>query len=290
MDPLNGVSRVTMWLIAGLALLTSAMKTTILFPIIAKAAHGTMDEISMYVCWGGLELLWLWTLVWEWIYRDNRFRARSARRFRWIALALYFPTLIAADWEAGSPRNSLTALITIGLFLMGWKAWMYSNALHPEDQKVIDEIVDQQEELLRQRFEDDVKRRRDARLRAAIARVSGHAAPTIPIETAAERDLPAVTWTVPNGRHDPVVYFLRNGNRIKIGTTTDLRQRIRRLSLRTEDIVLLIAGDRAAEQVLHRAFAQLRVGNTEWFRLAEPLTSFIAEKVASRTGTGLPRL
>lgn len=79
---------------------------------------------------------------------------------------------------------------------------------------------------------------------------------------------------------DPVIYFISvDDELVKIGHTTNLSARLR--SLRTAHpkelrILLVIPGSRDDEQELHRRFAEFGVGR-EWFKLAEPISSFIAE-------------
>ncbi|MGC9540189.1 GIY-YIG nuclease family protein [Streptomyces sp. UG1] len=80
---------------------------------------------------------------------------------------------------------------------------------------------------------------------------------------------------VPDGRHGPVVYFLRNGDRVKIGTSTNLRHRIETLSLRRPDLILVVEGDRNIERAFHDRFAPQRVGFTEWFYLEGDLNGWL---------------
>lgn len=102
------------------------------------------------------------------------------------------------------------------------------------------------------------------------------AAPTKPAgpEGARVRDLA----TVLSGQHAPVVYFICNGDRVKIGTTTSLRARVRRLCLRIEDIALVQHGGQVYERQLHERFADYRIGDTEWFELAGQLAAYVAGK------------
>lgn len=79
-----------------------------------------------------------------------------------------------------------------------------------------------------------------------------------------------------SGRHRDAVYFISNGSRIKIGYTTNLRERISALSLRREDVVLLLSGGMDLERALHRRFKHARVNNTEWFAITRQLRDFIA--------------
>lgn len=75
--------------------------------------------------------------------------------------------------------------------------------------------------------------------------------------------------------HAPVVYFLRNGSRVKIGTTRNLRRRIAGLALRPDDAVRVEHGGQDYEQSLHARFDAHRVGNTEWFELREDLAAYL---------------
>jgi len=77
------------------------------------------------------------------------------------------------------------------------------------------------------------------------------------------------------GAHAPVVYFLRNGTRVKIGTSQNIRRRITSLSLRREDVIRVEHGDQQYERSLHRRFEALRVDETEWFELRGALAEYL---------------
>jgi hypothetical protein len=100
------------------------------------------------------------------------------------------------------------------------------------------------------------------------------AAPTQPAGTVGTRV--SDVQQLLSGPHAPVVYFVTNGDRVKIGTTTHLRARIRRLCLRVEDIALVLHGTDEFERSLHERFTAHRVGNTEWFELTGQLAAFVA--------------
>lgn len=74
-------------------------------------------------------------------------------------------------------------------------------------------------------------------------------------------------------RVEPVVYYARIGNRVKIGTTIDLKQRMS--SLNPEQLLATEPGGPQLEAQRHGEFAQLRT-HGEWFRLEDPLTGHIA--------------
>lgn len=82
---------------------------------------------------------------------------------------------------------------------------------------------------------------------------------------------------IPNVAHEPIVYFLRVGDRVKIGYTTNLRTRITALALRPDNVVLLLVGGRDLEQDLHMRFGNARLGETEWFRLTSEVANYIDE-------------
>lgn len=82
------------------------------------------------------------------------------------------------------------------------------------------------------------------------------------------------------GVHGPVVYFADTGARIKIGTSTNLRKRMRSLSLQEKDVVLLLQGGVMLERALHDTFAKERIDSTEWFAKSDRLMKFIQSKLA----------
>lgn len=82
-----------------------------------------------------------------------------------------------------------------------------------------------------------------------------------------------------NGVHGARVYFVRNGDRVKIGYTTNLRGRLDALCLRAEAVLLLLEGGKDLERALHRHFAGHRVPNTEWFRYTQEIKAYISEKL-----------
>lgn len=87
-----------------------------------------------------------------------------------------------------------------------------------------------------------------------------------------------------NRIHEPVVYFLRNGDRVKIGTSTSLGKRVQGLSLRLSDLVRVEYGGRGYEQALHRQFEDYRIGNTEWFLLEGDLAEYVGLEYDDSTG------
>jgi hypothetical protein len=75
--------------------------------------------------------------------------------------------------------------------------------------------------------------------------------------------------------HEPVVYFIRNGQRVKIGWTTNLRQRLSSLSLPSSAVALLVLGGPEEENALHKRFGLTRIARTEWFETTEAIETYI---------------
>lgn len=70
-----------------------------------------------------------------------------------------------------------------------------------------------------------------------------------------------------------VVYYIRQGERIKIGTSRSPRQRLAQLW--HERLLAFEPGGRDVEHARHESFAALRVGG-EWFRAEPELLAHIA--------------
>lgn len=67
-----------------------------------------------------------------------------------------------------------------------------------------------------------------------------------------------------------VVYYLRFGDKVKIGTTSNLTRRLREVP--HEEVLAVEQGNITLEEMRHEEFAALRVHNrSEWFRATEEL-------------------
>jgi len=71
-----------------------------------------------------------------------------------------------------------------------------------------------------------------------------------------------------------VVYYLRHGDRVKIGTTANPRQRFG--AIWHEQLLGFERGDRRLEQRRHAQFASDRFEGSEWFRMSRSLCAHIA--------------
>ena len=70
-----------------------------------------------------------------------------------------------------------------------------------------------------------------------------------------------------------VVYYLRRGTAVKIGTTFNPRQRF--TALPHDEVLAFELGGRALEQQRHLEFAADRLGTSEWFGLTRRLRAHI---------------
>ncbi|MFJ2848313.1 GIY-YIG nuclease family protein [Streptomyces rubiginosohelvolus] len=83
-----------------------------------------------------------------------------------------------------------------------------------------------------------------------------------------------------DSRHNPVVYYVRRGALIKIGTTTDLRRRMREIL--PEELLALEPGSIGIENDRHRQFSALRVpGQREWFHAGPVLQEHVLDMRAT---------
>lgn len=70
-------------------------------------------------------------------------------------------------------------------------------------------------------------------------------------------------------------YFIRNGDRIKIGWSRDPKGRAQALSLRESDILGVVQSEQRFERVCHEMWETVRIGNTEWFLATDELLDWI---------------
>jgi hypothetical protein len=245
---------------------------------------------------GGTTLLAL-TILWAvCLYAEQRqFYDRAARQtHRRIGLlahagVLVFALSVAADMHQRAALWAIPALCTLPAVVI-WQAWMHTLALPPEDQAVIDALLNKEAQESAAQFDASRTEQRRERLNVIVTGLGHQLANVEPKSEAAEK--PVATprpWRIPPRKHQPLVYLLRNGNRIKIGTTTELKRRIRTLALRPENVVLLLDGGQQLERELHCKFAGLRIGNTEWFAYDGPLIDFVHAENSRVVQKGEPK-
>ena len=71
-----------------------------------------------------------------------------------------------------------------------------------------------------------------------------------------------------------VVYYLRLGDRVKIGTSGNVRQRF--AAVPHDEALAVERGDRRLEQRRHAQFASDRLGTSEWFSLTPAIRAHVS--------------
>jgi hypothetical protein len=75
-----------------------------------------------------------------------------------------------------------------------------------------------------------------------------------------------------------IVYYIRQRERIKIGTSANPRSRL--AALHYDKVLAFERGDRRVEQLRHAQFASHRIPRTEWFAVHDDLLAHIADLAA----------
>lgn len=79
-----------------------------------------------------------------------------------------------------------------------------------------------------------------------------------------------------------LVYYVRLGDHIKIGTTCNLKERLISLRCDPGDVLATEPGDRTLELARHKEFASERIGRRENFNPSRRLIAHIANLLAER--------
>lgn len=236
----------------------------------------------------GVYCMWLYAICFTMVgaatlwLEGRQFYDRSAQRgCRKMGLVCHLGLLLIAAAAASESPYRIALWIVIGMVALAanatWASWMQTRLLPDEDQAVIDAILSREAAQRAAVFDASQREQRHARLTAVVESL-GYALTDDPAKPSKPANPPAAKWTVPAGKHAPYVYFIRNGNRMKIGTTTELKRRIRTLALRAENIALLFEGGQSREREFHKQFAEHRIGNTEWFAYEGTLAEFVHER------------
>ncbi|MFE5482994.1 GIY-YIG nuclease family protein [Streptomyces sp. NPDC056527] len=226
-------------------------------------------------------ILWPLCLIEEQRTFYDRSKASLFRKATLVchASVLLIAALAVADMPIEEQGVTWGVLGACGLCALGvWAARMHMLFLPAEDQAVIDALAQREAHDRAAAFDASEKERRHARLSAIVGALGYDLSDRTPTDTDREPEAPQYAWDIPARKHDPLVYFIRNGNRIKIGTTTELKRRIRTLALRPENVVLLVSGGQPLERAFHKQFADLRIGTTEWFAHDGALADFITDQ------------
>lgn len=252
--------------------LLAVLEACLVIPVVLREAHSTTDAIYLVSSYIAVILLWLYCLFVEHRHMYERKEAAWHRRRGNLLQFMVLGTYTVSQIQDKHPQGLIVIVAIALLALAIWRVWMRSLQLAPEQQKAIDDLLAERDRRFKERIAAEQNHLRQRRFEAVA---SHYGLPEAPVVEETDEEKPVIDWRIPKGRHTAIVYFLRNGDRIKIGTTTDLHARVRRLSLRMDNLALAIPGDRTVERQMHQAFKSLRVGNTEWFKNTGELASFI---------------
>jgi hypothetical protein len=251
-----------------LVLLVAVVEAGVFVPAIARLGLDAWSTHSSAASFSLMILAWILFLRSEYFHRYERQAAKRAREMAWTLQGLIVPVGTLATWRETPFSGPVLGLFVV-VAMRVWKGYIDSIVLRPEEQKVLDEIIERQNAIQHERRKEKEDSRHAARLAAAVTRYRDR---SLAEELRRGAGPPASSWEIPDGKHASRVYFIRNGNRIKIGVTTNLRRRVRSLALRPGHLALIEIGGRGEERAHHERF---REGDTEWFRDAGELTQYI---------------
>ncbi|NEB92426.1 GIY-YIG nuclease family protein [Streptomyces bauhiniae] len=241
------------------------------------------DAVGTVILWcSGLCMAALWGISLREEARSY-YNRQHQRLYRKAGLLGHVGTLLIAALAASKLPHQVAWFALLGTVSFAavatWASWMQARLLPDEDQAVVDAILHREAAQRAAVFDASDRERRRARL-AVIVESLGYTLNDAGAPTTSPAEPPAIRWTIPAGKHAPLVYFIRNGNRMKIGTTTELKRRIRTLALRPENVALLVAGDQRRERDYHKQFAEHRIGTTEWFAYEGTLADYVHDQTA----------
>lgn len=232
------------------------------------------------------DVSWAVCLLLEWKARFDPTKRAFPRNLGWVLL---FVTMGFIAWHGLQVGNVPLAVVGACVSLFAKVLWM--GIMKHVDR----DLSDEQRQWVIKTIGDANARMAVAQVMRQVARVEDEAvAHKLAIETSrrgfeieptkTEQELPKskiidVSWFWSHDDlHVPVVYFILNGNMVKIGTTTRLRRRVRTLSLRMSNVIWVEPGGLDEESRLHRMFGHLRSENTEWFEFDEEIAEYINER------------
>jgi hypothetical protein len=252
----------------------------------------TTDPVDAAFLWlTSLSMVMVWALC-LWAEARLFYDRRQQKAHRRVGMLCHLGALLVAATAASQLPDRAGWFAVLGTVSFAafstWTCWMQSRLLPDEDQAVIDEIISR--EIAQQAAVYDAHNREKRRARlTTIAESLGYTLTDRPAQPKKPDDAPAVPWAIPAGKHAPLVYFIRNGNRMKIGTTTDLKRRIRTLALRESNVALLVDGDQRRERAYHKQFAKHRVGTTEWFAYEGTLADYVHTQTSAASRKEQPK-
>lgn len=257
-------------------------------PAAWRHLYSTNPVDTVFLWLTALSMVMVWALC-LWAEAKLFYDRRQQKAHRRVGVLCHFGALLIAALAAAQLPNRVGWLAVLGTVSFAafstWACWMQARLLPEEDQAVIDTIIRREIAQRAAVYEASSREQRRARL-TAIAEGLGYTLTHRPAQPEKPAHAPVAQWTIPAGKHAPLVYFIRNGNRMKIGTTTDLKRRIRTLALREDNVALLVNGDQRVERGYHKQFAALRVGRTEWFAYEGALADYVTNHASQAAQKG----
>lgn len=223
------------------------------------------------------DLTWVACMAAEWLMRYDRKRAAAPRRAGWAALAVSVAAIAVHGYQMTGEAvigsvGGIVSVLAKGLWMVSML--ISARRLSPLDQQWYEKAASAADAQLALAVAQRKLARTRARVeqeRAALAEFSTR--PEVTASQPFDHEPPALE----SGSHGPLVYVIRNGNRVKIGTTTHLKNRVAALSLRLSDVLLTVPGGQDKERELHRRFAEHRIGTSEWFTFVPDIRDFVRD-------------
>lgn len=280
---------------AGLLLIVCIVWTTAsVGDLLARVVH----PAAAYGAALAFDLAWIICLALEWLARYDSRRAALPRTAGYVALAVAMAAVAAHGILAGGTGAIVIGLVGAAVSGIVKGVWTVVLGHHakPLDDKT-QQWVDKQRAAAGGELAMIPVRRQLTRARGQVEaeRIAIGAEEPPAIEADEEADEfedpaalpPSTELRGPAGTpvkdlstlrhlHGPIVYFLGNGGRVKIGTSQNVASRISTLCLRFEDLLCAFHGAHDIERRFHSLFAPYRVGSSEWFEIKGELAAFIA--------------
>ncbi|MGW7673514.1 T5orf172 domain-containing protein [Streptomyces sp. 3212.3] len=222
----------------------------------------------------------------EWLARYDRRRAKMPRIAGHVALAIAMAAVATHGWLDGERAIGLIGASVSGLVKGLWTVVLgyYAAPLDARSQawveKQLAEVSAQQALIPVQRQLMRSRGAIEAEALSLTATPGGQLVPEPDDELPATRSAkelrgpagtPVEDLSSLRGMHGPIVYFIANGGRVKIGTTRDLMRRLDALCLRFDNLLCAFHGSHDIERRFHKLFEPYRVGNSEWFEVGAEL-------------------
>ena len=255
---------------------------------------------AAYAAAVAFDLAWILCMAVEWLARYDPKRATLPRNMGHGALLIAMAAVGAHGWLAGQAVIGIIGAVVSGIVKTLWTVVLRHHAkpLDDKTQQWVDKqraeaggelaMVAINRELTRARGQVAAEQEALAEpAREAIEGAPAGAVPELPppsTELRGAAGTPIEDLSSLRGMHGPIVYFLGNGSRVKIGTTRNLTGRLSALCLRFDNLLCAFHGGHDIESRFHRMFADYRIGGSEWFDIDGTLADFIASQTDDAPG------